>query len=271
MIDKDILILLQKKLNLKERQTRNRIEKIRKEIGYGYSSEIAAYVLAYENDIDPSPFIKVEELTEYRGAIQTRQTMKQPLIHKTPVPTYEEKTGQRKTSRSQKPIVVQFNELEKYEVTNLPKTIVNEATEMAQIYPLIYLYENSVREFIKEILDERNPDWWDNVNKGIKERAERRQKTEIQNAYHGKSRVHLIQYLDFDDLRNIIQSNALIFNEYMPDKNIEYMQQKLRELKDSRNILMHCNPLTEDDKNRVRLYLSDWVRLLKTMLSAPKG
>ena len=191
-----------------------------------------------------------------------RRTLEQGQISQ-PSPTANEKRTIRKhTSRPSKPISVLIPDLEKLQIPNLTKSNVLEAAEMAKVYPLIYLFENSVRGFIKEVLDKEKPNWWDRVNKGIKQRVEDRQKTEKQNAYHGKSRIHPIQYVDFDDLRNIIQSNAKIFNEYMPDKNVEYLQQKLRELKDSRNILMHCNPLTEDDIRRVRLYLADWVRLL---------
>ncbi|MFH2112099.1 MAG: Swt1 family HEPN domain-containing protein [Candidatus Bathyarchaeota archaeon] len=242
------------------------LRQISENLGFSFSNRIIAYVFAYENGVDPSPFIKDEELAEYRQAIQMRRTMGLVPSPQTPVSIPEDKTVRKSTPRLPKPVFVQIPEMERLNVPNLAKEIVNDASEMAKIYPLIYLYENSVREFIKEVLDKRSPDWWDKVNKGIKDRVEDRQRTEKQNAYHGKLRVHPIQYVDLDDLRNIIQSNAIIFNDYMPDKNVEYLQQKLRELKDSRNILMHCNPLTQDDMQRVRLYFADWVRQLKGML-----
>jgi hypothetical protein len=91
-------------------------------------------------------------------------------------------------------------------------------------------------------------------------RVESRIQREKKNRYHGRRGIHPIQYVDFEDLRNIIATNAKSFNKYMPDNNIEWLIQRLREVKDSRDILMHCNPITKDDIERVRLYFSDWLR-----------
>lgn len=230
------------------------LKQVNESLGYGFSNRIIAYIIAYENGIDPSNYIEQNDIADYRQAIQMRRTIGQATISKS---SNEESITKSKSKKSNKPIFIKIPDLEQLQITNLTKSDLNEAVEMTKVYPLIYIYENSVRQFIKEVLDKEKPDWWKYVNKSIKRRVDDRRKTEKQNAYHGKSRVHPIQYVDFDDLRNIIQSNAKIFNEYMPDKNIEYLQQKLRELKDSRNILMHCNPLTEDDIRRVRLYLAD--------------
>lgn len=238
------------------------INRVREELAYTFSEEIAAYVLASENGIDPLPYIKGDEMADYRQAIQMKLTRLKPLDQSSSH-AHETKTETKDNTTTPKKIVVQIQDMDEFDVPNLTRSVINDAREMTKVYPVIYLFENSVREFIKEVLDKRSPDWWDNVNKGIKKKVEDRKITETQNAYHGKSRIHSIQYVDFDDLRNIIQSNAKIFNDYMPDNNVEYIQQKLREVKDSRITLMHCNPLTERDVTRVKVYFTDWQSQLK--------
>lgn len=254
----DILL----KINKTPRWFYIQLEQIRENLGYSFSREIAAYVFASENGIDPLPYIEGEQITEYRQAIQMRRTLQLPRI---PITTTnpETRTEAKEIPTNPRRVVIQIPDLDEYEIPNLTGSTIADAAQMSKIYPVIYLFENSVREFIREVLDKRSPQWWDHVNAGIRKRVEDRKNTEMQNAYHGKTRVHPIQYVDFDDLRNIIQNNAKIFNDFMPDNNVEYIQQKLREVKDSRNILMHCNPLTETDMTRVRLYFTDWLNQLR--------
>jgi len=264
MIPIELREQIQSKLKIGGASFYYQIKRIRENLGYTCSKEIAAYVLASENGIDPMPYIKGDEMADYRQAIQMRRT---PLIPLTPPssPAPEIKTISKDSTTTPKKLVIQIQDMDEFNVPNLTRSTIDDAREMTKIYPVIYLFENSVREFIKEVLDKRSSNWWDGVNENIKKRVENRKKTETQNAYHGQSRIHSIQYVDFDDLRNIIQSNAKIFNDYMPDNNVEYIQQKLRELKDSRNILMHCNPLTETDMIRVKVYFTDWQNLLKAI------
>ena len=252
MIDNKLRELIQAKVKLGQASFYRKLKQIREDLSYSIPNEIAVYVLASENGIDPLPFIQDHEKEDYRQAIQMRRKSTEP-----PKLTVL-KTGKKETVLTTKKIVIHIPNMPEYEVPNLHRSIIEDAARMSESYPVIYLFENSVREFIKEVLDKKKPDWWDKVNSGIKKRVEDRKSTETQNAYHGRTRVHPIQYVDFDDLRNIIQNNAKIFNDYMPDNNVEYIQQKLREIKDSRNILMHCNPLTENDTKRVNVYFIDW-------------
>jgi len=253
MINRRILKELEKKTSLSKSRVYELIDDMRKRIK-AYSRETAANVLAAERGINVYSILGEEEIKEVREALK--------ILHATPtpIPTETRKMIGRSVTRVMQPRVIQLKGMENFDVQNLPSSVINEASEMSYVYPIIYLFENSLRAFIKEVLDEENPDWWANVNSKMMKRAESRIQKEKKNRYHGRRGVHPIQYVDFDDLRNIIATNAIIFNKYMPDNNVEWLIQRLREVKDSRDILMHCNPITEDDIERVRLYFGDWLR-----------
>jgi hypothetical protein len=253
MINRQILQELKEKTGLSDRRVYELIDEMRKNIK-AYSRETAANVLAAEKGVDIYSILGNEEVKEVREALG--------ILHAIPVPRQEEskKTTRKSIARTMRPRVIQMPGMEKIDIPNLPTSIVNEAFEMSQVYPYIYLFENSLRAFIKEVLDEENPDWWNNVRKNTRERVERKMADETKNRYHGRRGVHPIQYVDFDDLRNIIAANREHFEEYMPDHSIEWIQQRLREAKDTRNILMHCNPLKTEDVQRIKLYFGDWVR-----------
>jgi len=263
MINRQIFKELKKRINLSERRIYELIEDMRIKIK-AYSRETAAYVLAAEKGVEVYSILNENEIKEVREALG--------ILHSTltSTQTNSKKVIKKSVTRTMRPRLIQMPGMEKIDVPNLATSIINEAFEMSQVYPYIYLFENSLRAFIKEVLDEEDPYWWDKVRKKTREKVESKIAKETKNRYHGRRGIHPIQYVDFDDLRNIIAANREYFEEYMPDHSVEWIQQRLREAKDSRNILMHSNPLIKEDIQRVKLYFGDWIRQISDIIEEPQ-
>jgi len=218
------------------------------EIGPLYTRRISSYVVALEKGVD---------VTEYMDETE-KETVRQFMGPNVRYVSVESEPKEKKVPRKR---VLRFpDKFESDCPKNLSETVLKEAIEMSGVYPYIYLLENSIRSFIKEVMDKIDPNWWDtSVKKSIQKDVEDRMNREIKNRYHGKRGVHPIQYVDFDHLRTIIARNREHFEEYLPDNSIQWLTQRLKELKESRNILAHNNPLTENDVRRLKTYYEDWI------------
>lgn len=155
----------------------------------------------------------------------------------------------------------------------LPKLVIDEAILMStKIYPLFYIFENSLRNFISTIMKNiYGENWWDskidgtkelqNINKNTSERMNK----EKRNSYHGKRGAHAIYYSDFTDLIMILKSYPRDFNRYfsnLPGKLNGFLT-KFEELSPSRNVTAHYNPLSKTDIRRILVYLHNWFSQLK--------
>jgi len=247
MINKEILGLLRSQTKLSTPGLYAAIDRKKRQIGYACSTETAAYILASEYNIDISEHLKPEELAEVREAIRLVKTVQ---FKKTPV---EEKT-----------VIVKLGKDFKIDCPNVPESVLKDASKMSGVYPYFYVFENSIRYFIKDILENKyGNDWWSlKVSPKIREKAESRQSKEGRNRWHGKRGEHPIFYIDIDDLQKIITSNFEDFKDRLPDvdRPIEWLTNRIEEIELSRNIIAHHNPLTDDDITRVKMYFKDWVK-----------
>lgn len=141
----------------------------------------------------------------------------------------------------------------------LPERVITEAKAMAEgVYPLLYVFENSVRELILRVMrDAHGDDWWDaKVSKPVRETVAGRMDKETENPWHGKRGAHPIFYTDLPQLALIVQNNWANFKSIIP--SIGWLSQKLEEIGHSRNPAMHMNPLAKRDIARIKVYFHDW-------------
>ena len=138
-------------------------------------------------------------------------------------------------------------------------------------YPLMYIFENSVREFISRVLRVKHGNsWWDTAApKDVKQEVERRRQRESKNPWHGKRGAHSIFYTDLDHLARIVTANWQDFALYLP--NQQWLTQKLDETTFSRNVVAHNNPLADKDIKRVEVFLSDWQDLMRVKVPLLPG
>ena len=155
-----------------------------------------------------------------------------------------------------------------FKVSNmlLPDSKLQEARAMADIYPLLYVLENSMREVIKRVMKAKHGDgWWDSQLtsgklKTIHQTAADRKKNERK--WHQGRGSHPIDYIDLSDLGTIIQSNAQLFIPAILDDDIEWFRQFMKELEPSRNVVCHMNPLDHHNKADLKVKVERWSKIV---------
>ncbi len=202
----------------------------------------------------------------------------QKLLYQNQSTKLEHHSISRKVNRTEK--VVQIKEPNvQAKPSLLSATIIKDAGENAKIYPTLYLFENSTRCFIKNVLERKyGENWWNItsvVNNDIKQKVSQRLQDEKINSFHGKRGVHEIFYTDFSELATIVKNNAGIFNPLFSGikGKTSFLTQKLEELAMSRNTIAHTCPLKKKDKDRFFLYFQDWydqLDIINNRLSSPK-
>lgn len=228
----------------------------------GLTSKEAIFILATENNVGylrELNKLSPKEQSSVTNAIQVSQSEKKRRIQK----------GRSSVSR---PIKTKFGIIDE---PLLPNSVKKDAVEMAEkAYLVLYIFENSIRNFINEVLkQELVSDWWlkkMNTQKlsDITNKVKGRMEKEERKAWHSKRGSHPIYYSDFGDLAVILKSFQGVFNKYFKNQEgkTQWLWMKLRETEPSRNVVSHHNPLSSRDLNRVEGNLVDWIKQLEFIL-----
>jgi len=246
LINKEVFKLLEEKTGRKKSRIYQLINNVRKMYNFTISREVAAYLLAAEVGIDISKYLSEEELKEIRS-------LTSPKIVKGILAKKETRKIASPYIKGKLPVIDPF----------LPNNLIRDAQEMAKIYPILYLFENSVRNFIRIILSSKyGQDWWKNkIPNKIKKKVKKRMEAEKKNRWHGRRGAHEIFYTDIDDLFSIISINWEDFKKYLP--SLEWIKVRINEIEMSRNIVAHHNPLTINDIRRIKVYFNDWINQMR--------
>jgi hypothetical protein len=145
--------------------------------------------------------------------------------------------------------------------------LVSEAQKNAEIYPVVYLFENSVRSVVSAILaNAYGRDWWDLiVDPKIKRSVDIRQKAEQAHPWHSKRGQKPIHYTDIEDLKKIISMQHKVFRGVMGPSALKHAELWIEEIERTRNVLAHNNPVSASDRKRLESYSKDWHALAKSM------
>lgn len=131
------------------------------------------------------------------------------------------------------------------------------AAKMIPVYALYFAFENSVREFVAEAMQDTYGDtWWDKVPTKIRASVETRQKQMIKHKWFKYQPLENVSQLFFGDLASIIVDQWTIFEQFFPSQ--DWLRVRLTELELSRNIISHANELPDDEISRLNGYLADW-------------
>jgi len=145
-------------------------------------------------------------------------------------------------------------------------SMISDAQKNANLYPELYFFENSLREFIKTVLTKNHDqDWWDTqVKKDIKDKVTSRIKKEEMNPWHGIRGIHPLSYANLDDLTNILRRHQAEFSKFFKGVTggLTWLTQKLEEIYLTRNNIAHSSPLKKQDVNRFHTYFRDWYNQL---------
>jgi hypothetical protein len=129
---------------------------------------------------------------------------------------------------------------------------------MTRLYALLYCFENSVRQLIRERLEEKQGvDWWDkSVPKSVRDQAAKRQQTAQTNSWLEGEKGLPLQFVDFGDLSSIILHNWEDFSDLVPSQH--WIKQRMDELEQARNFIAHSRLLLPAEFQRIESYVADW-------------
>jgi hypothetical protein len=154
----------------------------------------------------------------------------------------------------------------------LSRKHMQEAERMARsVYPLLYVFENSVREFIDGHLTAAyGTDWWDDpklVSRDVRTAVENSRRAEAENRTHAARNARPIYYTTFGQLVLIVQSTkgVKVFKRPLFPRST-WFPELVKASEHSRNIVAHMNPLHARDVTRLMVDFEDWLNQVKDHL-----
>ena len=137
----------------------------------------------------------------------------------------------------------------------------NNALEMARLYAVLFCFENEIRDFIREALEEKEGhDWIDKLPPKIKEHAESRQDTALKDSWLEDEKSDLLGFVDFGQLAQIVVAKWDHFKDILPTQH--WLKQRMDELEKSRNFIAHNRMLLPSEFQRLYMYIADWNRVI---------
>jgi hypothetical protein len=138
----------------------------------------------------------------------------------------------------------------------------NESLMMARIYTLLYCFENSIRELIRDRLQETfSADWWiKGVPQKVKEHAEGRQQKALDESWLEGQKSDPLLFVDFGHLAAIIIEQWEVFSDLVPSQH--WLKQRMDELEEARHFIAHNRILLPSEFSRIEMYVSDWNKMV---------
>jgi hypothetical protein len=250
---------LQKHLGITRRGVNLRREKIQTTLGM--PDDIALYIAAQRAGLRIHRWVKDADVLEQVASFDARLTAKEggtSQVTTTPAAKAKRNGGAERKSAA--------FALDKIKVPSgvLSEKRQREAVEMAtKVYPLLYAFENSVREFIDGHLTATyGPEWWDEpklVSTDVRRTVEISRKAEAENRTHSARNARPIYYTTFGDLVAIVLSEkgAKVFKRPLFPRPT-WFPELVKASEHTRNIVAHMNPLERQDLQRLEVDFRDW-------------
>lgn len=252
---------LLKKLGIQQAGLYKRARVLRKKLPM--TAEDSIHLLAFQEGIQIGNYLTAEQVQGVRH-LQTQFVQAGGGAPAAPTPSSKPRTSKSSTGNRE----IRFPNEFKVKNPLLPAEKLQEAKAMAAIYPLLYVVENSMREVIRRVMaDKFSEDWWNTEMttsklRSIRDTVAGRMKTERKNSWHQKRGAHPIDYTDIGDLETIILAKHRSFiPDIIGDK--DWFIQFMKELKPSRNVVCHMNPLDSHNTADIRLKTKRWENLVR--------
>lgn len=220
-------------------------------------TDIATYIVAHRAGLRINGYLDAETLqsvADWEAKVAAKE------------PASDTGASPRRRKRNQRTVVLREARIGDVKVpaSSLSQKHVADAEKMANVYPLLYVFENSVREFVDGHLTKAyGADWWDEaklVPKGVRDNVEKVRNAESVNRAHTSRKARPIYYTMLGDLVSIVVSEkgAKVFKRPMFPRPT-WFPELVQSAEVTRNIVAHMNPLQKRDIRRLEDALSDWL------------
>jgi hypothetical protein len=137
----------------------------------------------------------------------------------------------------------------------------NRALEMARLYAVLHCFENEIRSFIRERLEENEgPDWHNKLPAKILHFATSRKEAALKDSWLEGESTDVLGFVDFGHLAQIIIEKWDCFKDVVPSQH--WLKQRMDELEKSRHFVAHNRTLLPSEFHRMYMYVSDWNRVI---------
>lgn len=137
----------------------------------------------------------------------------------------------------------------------------NSALDMARLYALLFCFENEIRDFIRERLQEAEGDGWqDKLPAKILQFAEGRKTTSLKDSWLEGQKTDIIGFADFGQLGQIIVAKWDCFKDVIPSQH--WLSQRMDEIEKARHFVAHNRLLLPSEFARLYMYIADWNRVI---------
>ena len=223
------------------------------------STPQAVYTIAHENGIDVSKYLSPDETTEVRKLISELKGGSQ--APQSPTPRAATK------ARSAAPaaqVKISIAGMDVGKIPALSRAHANDVKRMSErVYPLLYIFENSVRDLIERVLkDVYGAEWWNKAPKSVRDTATRHEAAEAKEPWHGARGRREIDYVFLTELWAIIKHEWGQFKRFFPNQS--FVESLItNDMNISRRVFAHMNPLHENDVKNIEAAFRKWTNQLK--------
>jgi hypothetical protein len=238
-------------------QRRRRLQKL-----VPVPTDVATYIVAHREGLRINKYLDSETLQSV-AEWETRVAAKEGRGGS------DGASAQRATARGRTTVVreAKFGDV-KVPPGGLSQKHLADALTMAEVYPVLYVFENSVREFVDGHLTKAyGPNWWGEpklVPKDVRDTVERVRKAEAINRAHTSRNARPIYYTMLGDLVNIVVSEKgnKVFKKPMFPRTT-WFPELVQSAEVTRNIFAHMNALQKRDIRRLEDALGIWLDQIK--------
>jgi Swt1-like HEPN len=229
---------------------------------FGQMSLLDAYaVLAAERGIRLDKYLVEPDLGRVRGIMATRSG-----AGSTPAPIRNGQRPRAKTETRLKEIVIDGARFVPDDPI-LPAAVMAQAGRMAEVYPLTYVFENSVREFVLRVMEKKHgKDWFKQpyVTSTVLSHVAGNKKNEAAVPWHAARGVHDIHYTSIEDLLAImftVSNNRPVFEAIVgKETGVRHL---VEIIETARHAIAHHRPLPPEEIQRLKLNVRAWHKLMR--------
>lgn len=245
-------------------------ERVRRAQFFGdddYSSEIAKFLQAvFDADESIGQFMvhKIAEQTPSSFADQygnVQLTTKERAELNQIMSSFESKSADVK-------LLLQSNPPSATDTAELSKTPflsdkdISDARKMSELYIILHCYENSVRQLIRIVCEDKyGENWWEQIANSEMRNivTSRKEKERKERWLSPRGNTSPLYYLEWGDLVKLIRKEQNLFLPYIG--TLRFIENRFEELESLRNIVAHNGVLpSDDDLQRIIISFRDWCR-----------